>query len=325
MGAQRQVGTSGTSSIRCASVEQAASSGLPPRAGGSDVQALVRVGRAAGPWADLRRIPDLDRVEADRDGGLRIGAMVTVGKLAADPMVRGDHPAVAAAAADLATPQIRAVATLGGNLLQATRCPYYRYMEVGCERAGGVGCPAREGGWHEGVAIDRGGCAAPHPSTLALALLVHGGRVACSDGRRIGAEELYGDGSAVGEHRLPAGVVVTHVLLPPPWRGERGGYARAAARRRAEWPIAEVAVRVEVDEGRILRAAVGVGGVAAVPLRLPAVESRLRGRSAQPPPDPSGEDLGLEATPGAGAAWKLRVVAPLLGRALERALAPAGR
>ena len=115
------------------------------RAGGTDVMARHRTGRSAGPYLDLHGNDSLRGITWRPDGSARIGAMTTVAELAADQRLQAAYPALTATAGALATPQIRAAATLGGNLLQRNRCWYYRNPGADCFQTGGNGCPARAG------------------------------------------------------------------------------------------------------------------------------------------------------------------------------------
>lgn len=243
------------------------------RAGGTDVTERHRSGRSTGPLVDLTGLPGLAEITPTPDGGVRIGALVTIERLAA-----AGYPALALTAAALATPEIRAVATVGGNLLQHNRCAYYRNPAFSCFRSGGEGCPARIGVAHHGVCDDRGPCVAPHPSSLAMALLAYDATVEVADGPTRSVAELFGDGSdPTRGHLLDDREILTAVVLPPPAAGERAAYERATSRRFAEWPLVEAVARIGVADGRITSVGVAVGGVAPVPLRLAAVESVLLG------------------------------------------------
>jgi xanthine dehydrogenase YagS FAD-binding subunit len=258
------------------------------RAGGTDLSERRRSGRSAGPVVDIADLTDLTGLTEITPiaGGVRIGALVTVAQVARELAA---YPALAATAAALATPEIRTVATIGGNLLQHTRCAYYRNPAFDCLRAGGTGCPARDGLAHHGVADDRGPCIAPHPSSIGMALLTYDATVEVAGATRsngpggslaspLGA--VFGDGS--DHHGLGDGEVLTAVVLPPPLTGERAAYERATSRRFAEWPLVEAVTRIVVTDGRITAAAVGAGGVAPVPLRLESVEARLIGQRPDP-------------------------------------------
>ncbi len=245
------------------------------RAGGTDVQARRLGGISRGPLVDLQKLPGLDRIEASEHGPTWIGAMVRIAALADDKQIQARYPGLAAAAADTATPQIRSVATVGGNLLQKTRCSYYRHPATSCYKKGGDSCPARDGNHLFGVCLDLGPCIAPHPSTLGMALLAYDAQVEVHGRAPISVSALYGDGSnPYADHQLATGELLTGVLLPQPLPGERAVYLRTSSRALAEWPLIEVLIRVVAQE-RISFAGVAVGGVANIPLRLKQLEENL--------------------------------------------------
>ena len=289
------------------------------RAGGTDLEERRRSGRAAGDVVDLSRIPGLSGVDVDR-GGARIGALTRLSDLAIHPQLREAYPALAATAAGLATPQIRAVATLGGNLLQATRCWYAR-AGVSCWKTGGEGCPARDGDHSPGVVFPAGGCVWPHPSSLAMALLLYDARVEVHGGADRTVAELLGDGSDPRrDHLLEPQAVLTAVRLPPPTPGERAAYRRATWRELAEWPTVEAACRLVVEDGVICFVRVAAGAVAPTPRRLTAVEEALLSR----PPTPI-EEAAAAATEGARplplTRYKLEMLPALVADVLEAAMA----
>ncbi|MFN7972936.1 MAG: FAD binding domain-containing protein [Acidobacteriota bacterium] len=299
-----------------------AEAGALVRAGGTDLQERIELGRAGGDLVDLRDARGLDEL-GWKDGGLRIGAMVRVAAIGSHPDVRRHYPGLAAAASDLATPQIRNVGTLGGNLLQKVRCWYFRNAEAQCYKSGGDRCRAREGDHLYHSCFDLGPCVAPHPSTLGLALLAYDGKVLVHGKAELAIADLYGDGSdPTAEHTLGPGDLLTAAVLPPPTAGERASYVRTIARARGEWPLVEALARVVVTGGRVERAAVAVGGVANIPLRLRRVEQALAGR------DPSSDDLARAADLAAEGArplpmtgYKVELVVATVLEALERAAA----
>jgi xanthine dehydrogenase YagS FAD-binding subunit len=249
------------------------------RAGGTDVVARQRGGRATGPFVDLGGVAALRGVTWRPDGSARIGATTTVAEVAADPALRAAYPALTATAGALATPQVRAAGTVGGNLLQRNRCWYFRDARFDCHQTGGDGCPARAGLHPNGVAIDLGPCVAPHPSSLAVALLAYGATVEAHGAGVLAVGDLYGDGAdPTRDHLLPPGDVLLAAGLPPPVPDERAAYHRAISRAEAEWPMVEAVARLVVSDGVVAMAAVAAGGVARVPLRLPEVEAELVGR-----------------------------------------------
>ncbi|MGG8406351.1 FAD binding domain-containing protein, partial [Streptomyces sp. 12297] len=193
-------------------------------------------------------------------------------------------PALALAAGTAATPQIRAAGTLGGNLLQRNRCWYFRNPHVDCLQKGGTGCPAREGDHHFGVVSGDGPCIAPHPSTLAMALLTYDAQAEVHGESPRNIVDLYGDGDGLhhADHLLPPDRILTSVRLPAPLPGERAACHRAVSRAHAEWPLVEATARLALDGDTVTHAAVAAGGVARVPLRLTEVEAALIGREATP-------------------------------------------
>jgi xanthine dehydrogenase YagS FAD-binding subunit len=251
------------------------------RAGGTDVQERLRSGVSAGPVIDLRELVGLDGIRWEDGGWATVGALVPIAALAADGRMRRSYPALVEAADRLATPQIRQVGTVGGNLLQRTRCWYYRHPATSCFKKGGDSCPARTGNHLHGVCFDLGPCVAPHPSTLAMVLLAYDARVDCHGGPPRPIAGLLGDGrDPRTDHRLAPGELLTSIRLPPANPGERAAYFRMMARADAEWPLVEAAARLGVRGGAVRFARVTVGAVAPVPLRLRHVEELLVGQPA---------------------------------------------
>ncbi|MCA9692439.1 MAG: FAD binding domain-containing protein, partial [Myxococcales bacterium] len=199
------------------------------RAGATDLHERRRLGIVGGPVTDLRDVEELTGVAA-REGGTWIGALTRVAAIAEAPELVG-YPGLARSAGALATPQIRAVATLGGNLLQQVRCWYYRHPEIRCLRGGGDRCYAREGDHLFHACFDLGPCVAPHPSTIGMALLTYGATAEYQTATGPGSmslEALYGGGEDPRRtHRLPEGALLTGVVLPPPSPGEQAAYFRA--------------------------------------------------------------------------------------------------
>ena len=142
------------------------------RAAGTDLSERRRSGISTGPLIDIASADDTG-IAWGTDDAATIGAFTTIAAIAADARIAKAYPGLAAAAEGLATPQIRHVATLGGNLAQRSRCWYYRNPHFDCLKKGGADCPARSGNHLYGVAFDLGPCVAPHPSTMAAALLAY--------------------------------------------------------------------------------------------------------------------------------------------------------
>ncbi|MFD2356273.1 FAD binding domain-containing protein [Nonomuraea ferruginea] len=131
------------------------------RAGGTDLMSLP----GTGPYVDLRDLPGPSGVTWQPDGSAHIGALTTIAEIARDERLRAAYPALTLTAGALATPQIRAVATIGGNLLQRNRCSYFRNPAFSCHQNGGDSCPARDGLGLYSAVIDTSPCVAP-PSVV---------------------------------------------------------------------------------------------------------------------------------------------------------------
>ncbi|MBX9648498.1 MAG: FAD binding domain-containing protein [Xanthobacteraceae bacterium] len=251
------------------------------RAGGTDISERRRSGVSTGPLLDIAVEPEMTSMLWGADGTLRIGAATTIAAIAADARIAAAYPGIAASAQGLATPQIRHLATLGGNLAQRSRCWYYRSPEIACLKKGGSDCPARSGNHLYGVAFDLGPCVAPHPSTMAAALLAYDATIATDKRGCLTMAEVFGDGSnGAADNALQPGELIKGVELPAPMAGERALYKRAISRTHAEWPLVEVCARAVVKDGTFQFIRLTAGGIAAVPLRLAAVEAALQGKAA---------------------------------------------
>ena len=244
------------------------------RAGGTDLQDRRRhqLPSVRLPVIDLRDLPTFSTITSDT-----IGAAATLAEIAAHPISRL-WPGIGQAFGALANPQIRAVASLGGSLMQGPRCWYYRHADYPCLRKGGATCFAREGDhlWH--VCFDRTPCVAPHPSTTALALLAYEATVMLQAPGNATPRGVPIQQFLHTQLELEPGTLITAVSLGTPPANERSAYVRAANRAFAEWALVEACVRLVVsDAGKIEFARVTVGAVAPTPLRLEHVENALLG------------------------------------------------
>ncbi len=250
------------------------------RAAGTDLSERRRSGVSRGPIVDIAPDAAQSGIHAEAGGGLRVGALTTIAALAADKAAAA-YPGLAAAAAGLATPQIRRMATVGGAIAQRNRCWYFRNPEIACLKKGGEGCPAREGNALYAVVFDSAPCVAPHPSTLAAALVAYEARIDTNRRRDVPIAEILGDGRAtLTETAIEPGELITSIALPAPILHERGVYKRAIARAYAEWPLVELVVSATIEKGAFGRLRIVAGGVAPVPLRLTAAEAAALGKPA---------------------------------------------
>ena len=269
---------------------------------------------------DLVDLPQYRRFTGiERDGGgLRVGAATTLAELAADPLA-APYRALVQAARQIATPQVRAMATVAGNLLQRTRCPYFRNLGFACLKKGDADCAARTGTEQpRGTGLIADGCVWPHPSTLATVLMAYDARVERHAEPALSVGELIGDG-ADRDHTLPTGSLVTAVLLPD--ADAHSSYVRASARRRADWPLAEVAICLRMTDSVVRQASAVAGALATAPVRLHTVEEALSGRRMTSAGIRAAADTVGTLTGGSHeAAYKLTLVRGLVHDALTQLL-----
>jgi xanthine dehydrogenase YagS FAD-binding subunit len=291
------------------------------RAGGTDFQERYRKGLAHGPIIDISGLKAEQDITWNAAGAARIGALTTLHTIAYDERLRTAYPGLTYAAGDLATPQIRRIATLGGSLLQHTRCWYYRHPAFTCYKNGGERCYARDGHHQNGVCFDLGPCVHPHPSTTAMALLAYEADVEINGRPQQPITTLYGDGAdPTRDHRLSAGEILTAVHLPPPQIGERAAYFRAISRAAAEWPLVEALARLVIRDERIEQAWVTVGGVANIPLRLTQVEAALTSQPATPAVlAAAAEQAAAGVSPLPQTGYKVKLLVGSVMEVLERA------
>jgi xanthine dehydrogenase YagS FAD-binding subunit len=251
------------------------------RAAGTDLSERRRSGVSRGPLVDLVRPADTPDIIWDGNGAARISAFTTIATLAADSKLGAAYPGLTAAAAGLATPQIRHVATLGGNLAQRSRCWYFRDPHIACLKKDGASCPARDGNHLYGVAFDLGPCVAPHPSTMAAALMAYDATVTTNLRQHLSITQLLGDGSnGRADNCLEASEIIQSIELGVPAANERALYRRAISRSYAEWPLVELVIRAVIMDGNFKLVRIAAGGIAPVPLRLEAAESAAQGDAA---------------------------------------------
>lgn len=299
--------------------------GALAKAGGVDVldRLAERLDRPSR-LVNLRRLPGLDGI-AERDGEVVLGPLVTLARLADDPLVRGRLPALADAALRAATPNVRSQATLGGNLLQRPRCWYFRQEAFPCLRKGGDTCFALAGRNAYHAVLDNGICAIVHPSDAATALVAHRAQVevAGPGGRRTAPlEELFvrPDEDVTREHRLAPGELVVSVRVPAPGPATRAAYVKIGERDSADWPLAAAAAVLELEGGVCRAASLVLGAAAPIPWRAREAERLLVGRRVDAAvADEAARAALARARPLSENGYKLPVLAAALRRALLRA------
>jgi len=235
---------------------------------------------------DINRLP-LDKIEATPDGGLKIGATVRNSDLAHHAAVQRDYAVLSQAILNGASAQLRNMATTAGNLLQRTRCAYFRDTAMPCnKREPGTGCPAITGS-NRTLAIlgTSEQCIATNPSDMcvAMAALEATIHVQGAKGLRavpIGSFHLLPGNTPHRETVLEPGDLITHVTLPPPVSGSQQVYLKLRDRASYEFALASAAVVVTIAGGRVTRARIAMGGVGTKPWRSPQAESALVGQPA---------------------------------------------
>ena len=217
---------------------------------------------------------------------LRIGTLTTLSEVAAHPLLQSKVPALTESAAEIATPQVRKAATLGGNLLQRPRCWYFRSSEYPCAKKGGSVCFAREGENDFHAIFDNQPCCAVHPSGTAVALVAldailvlvtpTGERFARLSSFLVGPSQ---PGGAIGrENRLEEDMLLAAIWIPSPGPGERNLYRKVKQKQSFDWPLAEVAISVRraLTGNKALEAArIVLGSVAPIPHRARSAETML--------------------------------------------------
>lgn len=325
LGAATRAGSSTVADAMLAQGSQSGTNAVILKAGGIDLLDLMKEG-LLNPHrvVNLRNIPELGHIVEESDGTLRVGSMVTLAQLAEHPLVRNRYSALAQAAGQSASPQIRNVATVGGNLLQRPRCWYFRSLHHHCLRKGGEACFAFAGENQYHAVFGQNGCAIVHPSTAATALVAFNAKaelINAQGAKRIVALEAFfltPDKDIRRENNLKPGEILTSVVLPESKHGVRSSYLRHGELDSFDWPIAEVAVVVELDAVGVCRqASVVLGAAAPVPYRVKGAESALLGtRISDAIARRAANAAVSDATPLSENAYKLPAFEALVRRAL---------
>ena len=252
-----------------------------PLAGGMDLIALMK-DYVAQPDR-LVSVKELDAsISKAAGGGLRIGAALTLADLAANADAKRMYPALTDAAAEVGTPQIRNVGTVGGNLNQRPRCWYFRNEEFNCLKKGGSRCFAVDGENQYHAIFGEGPCHIIHPSSLAVPLIALDARfriVGPAGEREVAAAEYYQmpDKNLFGETVLGPSDLLTHVILPAPGQTRNATY-EVRFKQSHDWPLAIASVALSVQGQNVRAARIVMGAVAPVPWRSSPAEQALVGK-----------------------------------------------
>jgi xanthine dehydrogenase YagS FAD-binding subunit len=296
-------------------------------AGGTDmVQLLQEDVRRPARLVSLAGLLD-NRIEYGPQG-LRLGAAATMADVAAHPTVMEQLPVISEALLNSASPQVRNQATMGGNLLQRTRCPYFRDVGYGAcnKRAPGSGCAAigGENRWHAVLGVSES-CIAANASDLAVALVALDASVEVRGANRRRTVAL------ADFHRLPGatphietvlepGEVITAITVPASPVARRSHYLKVRDRASFEFAVVSAAVGLDMDGTRIRQARIALGGVGTKPWRVPRVEAALVGANLEPDPLRSAAALAAEGAQGRGHNdFKITLMQRAIVRAVETA------
>ena len=257
-------------------------------------------------------IEELRRIAPGPNGGMRIGALVTIDEISRNEMIRHNFTALAQAAAEIASPQLRNQGTIGGNLCQRPRCWYFR-GDFPCAKKGGDMCYAADGENQFHCIFGGDPCYIVYPSDGAPALAALGARVVIAGPggtRTIPVEELYAlpEVNIERENVLAANEMVVELHLPAAKPNLKSAYRKVRARGAWDFALTSTAIAIEIEGGVVKRSRIYLGGVAPIPWRAAGAEAALKGKPLN------------KATIAAAAAAAVENARPLEGNAYKVAL-----
>ncbi len=259
--------------------------GYFPMAGGTDLLDEIKSGVVKPTVViDLKSIPNLSYITKDKDG-VRIGALTTVAELADSVVIKNDYPGLHEAALSLATPQLRNVGTVGGNLCQRPRCWYYRDPKVVCRKKGGSRCYAFRGKNKYHAIFGGGICYIVFPSDLAPALISLDASVWISSPKKdktVLLQDFYilPQVNVRKENILEPGEVLKEIRIPLVKAGEKSAYLKLKERGTWDFAVVSAAVKGTVSNSSFKEIKIVLGGVAPIPWRLEKAETIIKGKKA---------------------------------------------
>ena len=269
---------------------------------------------------NIKTITGLDYIKEDA-AGLKIGALSKLADIVRSPAVKGKYPLLSEAARSVATPLIRNVATIGGNLVQDVRCWYYRYPhQIGgpviCRRKGGKTCNALAGdNRYHSIFGAAHGCVAVNPSDIGMALIALDASIKTSQ-RTIDAQGFFTAG-ATASTMLDANELVTEIQIPPPPQGARQHYRKFTLREPVDFAIVSVASVITLKEGICADARIILGAVAPAPVRAGKAEEIIKGHPIdEASADEAAEFALRDAKPLSRNAYKVEIAKALVKRAI---------
>ena len=292
-------------------------------AGGTDLLGLLKdrvLEDYPAALINIKTVPGMDDI-VENSEGLKIGALAKLADIAQSPLVKKRYPALSQAAESVASPEIRNMGTIGGNLCQDVRCWYYRYPHhmggrLLCRRKGTGPCHAVKGDNRYHAIMGAKACWAVCPSDTAIALSALGAEIeimGINGSRTIPVQNLYTPmGLTLGNEE-----VVTAIRVPKPLPESRQTFFKFTERKPIDFAVASVASVITVRDGRCLKARVFLGGVAPTPLRAEGTEQVIEGKPlAAGAVDDAARASVAEAKPLSGNAYKIEIVKSLVKRVL---------
>jgi len=276
---------------------------------------------------NLKNIPGLNLIQGNARRGLTIGALVTLNQLEENAIVRSAFPGLAEAAHSIATPQIRNLGTVGGNLCQRPRCWYFRLEEVVCLKKGGSECYAAKGENKYNAILGGGPSYIVHPSDLAPMLLALGASVSVvgSEGARVIPLDKFftlpSEGNIRRENVLKNDDIITHIRVPASAFAAHSTYLKFKERESLDFALASVAAALQLGANKtVTQARIVLGGVAPIPWRVPEAEKFLMGKTLSSEVLKETAKVALaEAQPLEKNAYKVPLTQTLVRRALAKA------
>jgi xanthine dehydrogenase YagS FAD-binding subunit len=273
--------------VDCATVDEALSQmkgDAMVKAGGIDLLDLMKDGIVSPPkLVSIRNVQSLHRIQSS-DRGLELGPLTTLSEIAEHPEIQQRYAALSDAAGHAATPQVRNMATLGGNLMQRPRCWYFRSSDFDCRKKGGSDeCHAQQGENQYHAIVNNKSCAMVHPSSTAVPLLAMDAEVELTSkaGKRMVAMRDFYVAPEVDLQRETAvkpGELITAIRVPSPAPGTRSAYQKYGEKESFDWPLADAGVVLEMDGKTCRKAAIVLGVAAPTPIRATDAEAALRGK-----------------------------------------------
>ena len=274
--------------VDCATVDEALlqmKGDAVVKAGGIDLLDLMKDGIVAPPkLINIRNVKSLHGVESS-DRGLRLGPLTTLSEIAAHPEIQQRYAALSDAAGHAATPQVRNMATLGGNLMQRPRCWYFRSTDFDCRKKGGSDdCHALQGENQYHAIVNNKTCAMVHPSSTAVPLLAMDAEVELTSKtgkRNVAMRDFYiaPEEDLQRETAVKPGELITAVRVPFPAPGTRSAYQKYGEKESFDWPLADAGVILEMDGKTCRKASIVLGVAAPTPIRATQAEAALRGKA----------------------------------------------